>query len=345
MKRLLFLAILFIFSGNAFSQQRPHYTQYILNNYILNPALSGIENYSDLKMSTRDQWVGLNGAPKTNYLSIHRAIGKQDYKTSSTSFAIPGQNPRGSNYWENYTASEPHHGVGMIMVNDRSGSFNRFSVSGTYAYHIGLNGKTNLSAGFSGGVTVVSIDKSKQDFTGTGSSNDPATYSLSNELNKVKPDLGAGLWLYSSNYFLGISAQQIIPHKLVFVDDAAIVQKGKFVPHLFFTGGYRFLLGDDINALPSFMLKYVTGSSKNNFQPEGNLKLQFRDLLWVGGSYRHEDGYAAMVGLKAGNSFNIGYAYDFTTTRINTMSRGTHEIVIGFLLGNQWGDTCPRNVW
>ncbi|MEP6701060.1 MAG: type IX secretion system membrane protein PorP/SprF, partial [Bacteroidota bacterium] len=58
------------------AQQRPHYTQYILNNYILNPALSGIENYTDVKISTRDQWVGLNGAPKTSYFSIQAPIGK-----------------------------------------------------------------------------------------------------------------------------------------------------------------------------------------------------------------------------------------------------------------------------
>ena len=57
------------------------------------------------------------------------------------------------------------------------------------------------------------------------------------------------------------------------------------------------------------------------------------------------NGYAAMVGLNAGNTFNIGYAFDFTTTQINTVSRGTHEIVIGFLLGNNYGDACPRNVW
>ena len=345
MKRIFIFGLILVFSAKLIAQQRPHYTQYILNNYVLNPALSGIENYTDLKISNRDQWVGLNGAPKTSYLTIHKAFGKEDYKTSATSFAVPGQNPRGASYWENYTASEPHHGVGMVLVNDRAGSFNRFSVSGTYAYHIGLNATTNFSAGFSGGVTVVSIDRSKQDFTGTGSSNDPATYSVSNELNKVKPDLGAGVWLYSSNYFVGLSAQQIIPQKLIFVDDAAILQKGKFIPHVFFTGGYRFLLGEDVNAIPSFMLKYINGSSKNSFQAEGNLKLQFRDLLWLGGSYRHEDGYAAMIGLNVKNTFNIGYAYDMTTTKLNTVSRGTHEIVIGFLLGNNWGDTCPRNVW
>jgi hypothetical protein len=90
------------------------------------------------------------------------------------------------------------------------------------------------------------------------------------------------------------------------------------------------------------MVKYV-GPSQPQF--DINIKFQYRDLLWLGGSYRYQDGYAAMIGLNAGNVFNIGYAYDFTTTNIKTTSRGTHEIVIGFLVGNGYGDTCPRNVW
>ena len=61
----------------AVAQQRPHYTQYILNNYILNPAISGIENYTDVKISARDQWIGLNGAPRTAYLTIQGPIGKK----------------------------------------------------------------------------------------------------------------------------------------------------------------------------------------------------------------------------------------------------------------------------
>ena len=75
----------------AFAQQRPHYTQYILNNYILNPALSGIENYTDVKLSARDQWVGLNGAPQTFYFTIQGPIGKKDYRTNATSFDMPGE--------------------------------------------------------------------------------------------------------------------------------------------------------------------------------------------------------------------------------------------------------------
>ena len=343
MSKKLFIIPLLLFGVQVLGQQRPHYTQYILNNYILNPALSGIENYTDVKISSRDQWVGLNGAPKTTYFSIQAPIGKGDYRTSSTSFEVPGQNPRGKYYWENYTAAEPHHGIGMTIVNDKTGSFNRFTANATYAYHIGLSPTMNLSAGFSAGITNVSIDKTKQDFSGNGDPYDPATgAAISGEINRIRPDLGVGLWLYSKNYFVGLSAQQIIPQKLSFSDDATFISTGRLIPHLFLTAGYRFLAGEDFNIIPSVMLKYVQGSSINNFQPETNLKIQYRDLLWLGGSYRNKDGYAGMIGFNISNSFNVGYAYDITKTSLNTVSRGTHEFLVGFIFGNKYSEKCPR---
>jgi type IX secretion system PorP/SprF family membrane protein len=337
MKKGAVLLMSFFFAAVVYGQQRPHYTQYILNNYILNPALSGIENYTDVKMSARDQWVGLNGAPRTMYLSIHAPIGKKDLKTSATSFSIPGENPRGYAYWENYEASAPHHGIGFSMVNDKTGLYNRFSANVSYAYHIGLSPTTNLSAGFAGGIMKISRDGSKSTYN-NGDPTDPAEGSVA-DIYRIRPDLSAGLWLYSASYFAGVSAQQIIPQKVSFVDDTLGF---KLVPHLFATAGYRFLLSEDVNAIPSFMVKYISPLEP---QVDVNLKVQYRDLLWIGGSYRFKYGYAAMVGLNVSNTFNIGYAYDFTTTQLNTASHGTHEMVIGFLIGNHYGDTCPRNVW
>ncbi len=327
----------FFIISTAAAQQKPQYTQYILNNYILNPALSGIENYTDLKLSNRDQWVGLNGAPKTMYLTAHAPLGKQDYKTSVTSFNMPGENPRGQAYWENYTASEAHHGVGLTILNDVTGLYNRFSANVSYAYHIGLSPKTNMSAGFAGGIMKISRDASKA----TYANNDPSDPAQGNvdDIYKIRPDLSAGVWLYSASYFLGISAQQIIPQKISFVDDTLGF---KLVPHLFATAGYRYLLNDDINAVPSVMFKYV---SPLQLQFDLNLKFQYRDLFWLGGNYRFKDGYAAMLGMNVGNTFNVGYAYDFTTSKLGTATKGTHEIIIGFLIGNRYDDTCPRNIW
>jgi len=332
----------------AAGQQKPHYTQYVVNPYIINPAITGIDNYTDLKMSVRDQWVGINGAPMTMYLTVHGPVGKKDYRTSSTSYQIPGENPRGKYYWENYTAAEPHHGLGLTMMNDRTGSFSFFTATASYAYHLGLNPTTNLSGGLSAGITKVSIDRRMHDFdgNGTGYDTDPATGSnTSQALMKLKPTMSAGLWLYSRSYFAGFAIQQVIPQTLDFVDNnTAILTKGKFVPHLFFTAGYRFMLSDDMNAIPSVMVKYIKGSSIKEFQPEANLKLQFRDLLWLGGSYRYQDGYAGILGLNVSNTFNVSYSYDRSDKRniLSPFNNGTHEVVFGFLLGNKYSEACPR---
>ncbi len=335
MKKATVILFVFVFT-NCVAQQKPHYTQYVLNNYILNPALSGIENYTDVKLSARDQWVGLSGAPKTFYFTAHTPIGKKDYKTSTTSFNIPGQNPRGNSYWENYTASEPHHGIGVAIINDQTGNYSRFTADAAYAYHLGLSARTNVAMGFSGGFSKIGYDGSKALPSNPA---DPALGTGSNSLFKISPDLNAGIWLYSANYFVGVSAQQVIPQKVDFVGNNTGI---RLLPHLFSTAGVRFLLNEDVNAIPSVMVKYVSGAPVGF---DANIKLQYQDLLWAGGSYRFGNGYSAMLGLNVANTFNVGYAYDFTTTELNTASRGTHELIIGFLIGNRYGDTCPRNIW
>lgn len=323
-------------SGWLHAQQLPHYTQYVLNNYILNPAVTGIENYTDVKLSVRDQWVGLKGAPRTAYASVHAPIGKSDFKTNATSFEMPGENPRGEAYWQNYTASAPHHGVGFMMVSDRTGNFNRVSAVASYAYHMGLSSKLNLSMGFAAGLSSVTRATDKTDF-GSGVNVDPAQNNTDGF--GIKPDLSAGVWLYSGDYYVGLSAQQIIPQRLAFTSDNTV--GGKSVPHLFFTAGYRMFLSEDFNFLPSVLVKRVS----NMTQVDVNAKFQYHDKLWLGAAYRSQEGYAAMAGVNISSTLNIGYAYDITTTALNTTSRGTHELMIGFLLGNKYGDWCPRRVW
>lgn len=325
-------------SASAVAQQKPHYTQYILNQYIVNPAITGIENYMDIKASHRHQWVGFEDAPVTSYLTVHAPIGKKDMRTTATSFEAVGANPRGQSYWEDYTAAEPHHGLGVQIINDRTGPINQFAGYVTYAYHMGISARTSLSAGFGAGINKLSLDGSKLQFDVPV---DPSVQG-SGLINKIRPDLNAGVYLYSADYFIGVSAQQIIPQKIEFADNEVKTTDGKTVPHLFATAGYRFMMGEDFNFIPSVMVKYVNPVPT---QVEANAKLQYRDLVWVGGSYRANDGFAAMAGINISNTFNVGYAYDYTTSRLNAFSKGTHEIMVGFLIGNKYGDTCPRNVW
>jgi len=342
MKKYIFLVIMIVLGGMAtlpvLAQQKPHYTQYILNQYIVNPALTGIENYTDLKVSHRHQWVGIQDAPITSYLSVHGPIGKSDYRKTATSFDLKGENPRGKRYWEEYTAPEPHHGIGLQVINDITGPLSNFSLYGTYAYHLALSARTSLSAGFGVGFNRISLNADKLDFGDVIA--DPAVFT-SGILNKTRLDMMAGLYLYSADYFIGVSAQQVVPQKIDFSNGYIRPKEGRTVPHLFGTAGYRFSLGDNFNLIPSLMVKYVDPLP---VQVEGNLKLQYLDRLWIGGSYRHKDGYAGMMGLNVSNIFHVGYSYDYTTSRLNNFSKGTHEILLGFVIGG-YPDNCPRNVW
>jgi len=336
----VFVAIGLLGCLKGAAQQRPYYTQYIMNNFIINPAVAGIENYWDVKLSHRMQWVGLQDAPVTTYLTVHGPLQKSDYsRETATSFHANGSNPRGEAYWQDYTSAEPHHGVGFTVVNDRTGPLNRFAASGTYAYHMGVGPRTSLSGGISLGFTNMSLDASKLNFGNT--TVDPAVAG-SGVINQIKPDISAGLWLYSADYFLGLSAQQIIPQPLTYGDNTVSVQQGQLLPHIYFSAGYRFQLSEDVSVLPSALIRYT------NPLPLGfdvNVKMQYQDLVWAGASYRYQDGFAAMVGLNISNKFNIGYSYDMQTSNLNTVSKGTHEILLGFTIGNRYGDWCPRNLW
>ena len=328
---------------NVFAQAKPYFNQYLLNNFILNPALSGIENYLDTRISIRKQWVGIEGAPTTEYITISKPIGKSDNRTNINSFEIQGTNPRGKEYWKEYTAPDPHHGIGMTILNDVAGYMNRWTINCSYAYHSPLSVKTSLAAGFSAGVTSVNLDQTKLNF-GELSPNDPVIGYANNELKKIHPEISAGLWLYSSRYFAGVSALNIIPAKQQFVSNSNY--GSAFTPNYFITGGYRFNLGDDFNMIPSIMMQY--------WQPvlyglHVNAKLQYRDLLWMGGGYRFSDfiaGYSAYAGFHVANTFNLSYSYEVgTTSRLKSYTGNTHEILLGLIFGNKYDDSCPKNIW
>jgi type IX secretion system PorP/SprF family membrane protein len=346
MIKKLFVAVCILTVVNATAQQRPYYTQYILNDFIINPALAGIENYWDVKASHRHQWVGLNGAPVTTYLTAQGPLHKSGFARETPVTVHPtDENPRGAAYWQNYESTDPHSGVGLTAISDQTGPLTNTELMGTYAYHLPVGPKTSLSGGISLGFQQMRLDATKLNF-GDQYPIDPAVGS-SNYINRLKPDMAAGIYLYSANYFVGVSAQQIIPLPVGFNTgriggDTVKIVGGKLVPHLFIQGGYRMLLSEDISFLPSVTLKYVDPVP---LSVDINAKFQYRDLIWTGFSIRPKDGFAAMLGLNINSTVNIGYSYDITTSKLNTVSKGTHEILIGFLIGNNYGDWCPRNVW
>jgi type IX secretion system PorP/SprF family membrane protein len=235
--------------------------------------------------------------------------------------------------------------LGITLINDKAGPLNRFAFCGTYAYHLPLNDRTSFAAGISVGLQNLHLNTQMLDF-GTQYPVDPAVAN-GNYINSIKPDISLGVYAYNPRWFAGLAAQQIIPEKIGFSNgklngDSVTVIGGKLVPHLFLQGGVRLVLGDDVSMLPSITAKYVNPVP---LSVDINIKLQYRDMIWTGFSLRPSDGYAAMVGINFNSAFNLGYSYDFTSSKLNNVTNGTHEIVIGFQLGNRYDDWCPRNVW
>ena len=334
--RIYIFLVLFCTSTAVFAQQRPQYTQYIFNNYLLNPALSGIENYVDFKAGHRKQWAGINNAPVTTFASAHWNLGGDYLWKNPLSLPENGEDPMSRNYMQNYTASPSHHGMGTTIVLDKVGPISRLDANLTYAYHLQLSGTWNMSVGVAAGFSNIRLDVNALTLENP---NDPA---LSNAIvSQFKPDLAMGVWLYGPRFFAGASAQQILPQNLAFTTDPNYSQ-GKQVAHVFVTAGYKFFIDENISVVPSFMIKH-TNPVPVSF--DANLKLSFKDLVWVGGSYRHNESHSALFGINVSKLVNLTYAYDFSTSPLNQFTAGSHEIVLGLQLNNLYKVANTMRMW
>lgn len=319
----------------AVAQQKPQYTQYLFNDLLINPAVTGIENYTNVMAGYRSQWTGLQGAPVTSYLTVSAPLGSDFIQGDATAFpAEGGVNPSSRLYTQNYMAAEPHHGIGFMVVTDQTGPITTTNLDATYAYHLGLTEKMNLAVGVEGGFAHVNLNTSEITLENPF---DPAILNGNN--SQWEPDLGAGIWLYSSNYFFGASAQQLLPQSLYF-NTNNVYNKNKSVPQYLFTAGTKLFLTDDITILPSFLIKVL---NPEPISYDINAKISFKDILWLGASYRHNDSFGILAGLNVSSFINIGYSYDITTSALNTVSNGTHEIVISILLNNRYNVSSPQH--
>lgn len=339
MKRSIYLITLqFIICFCSLAQQKPQYTQYIFNNYLLNPAISGIENYADVKVGYRKQWAGIENAPQTSFVTAHWNLGSDYLWRNALSLPDKGDNPMSRNYMQNYTSSPAHHGMGVTAVYDKLGPLSRMDANLTYAYHLQLNNTFNLSVGVAAGLSRIALDINALTFEDQ-TTVDP---SISNGIaSQLKPDLGIGVWLYSGRLFAGASVQQILQQKLSFTTDPNY-NTGKEVPHFFVTAGYRMYVDDVISATPSIMVKQVSPAPASI---DLNLKMSFKDRFWIGGSYRKDDSFSAMAGINVSKLFNLTYAYDFTTSGLNQVSNGSHEIVLGMQLNNIYEVFSTTRMW
>jgi type IX secretion system PorP/SprF family membrane protein len=305
----------------GFGQQRAQYTQYIMNNYLLNPASGGLNNYWDVKAGFRSQWTGLEGAPTTMFASANGPI------------KYPNKRVRNSQL-------KPHQGIGGYAFHDNTGPLAMTGLYGSYSYHLKLSNKFTASAGAFLGIMQYSLNGN--DLTFVQNPNDPIIGK--NVVNKILPDASIGIWIFSDQLFFGLSANQIFRNQLQFQGTGATNSQLNY--HYFMTTGYKFKISQQLDFIPSTMLKYVQSAP---LQFDINARIKYNNRMWAGISYRHQDAIAAIVGIIINNQFEIGYSYDLTTSKLRSASYGSQEIIVGMMMskGTKKGGKvlCPMDYW
>ncbi|MFI5170853.1 MAG: type IX secretion system membrane protein PorP/SprF [Chitinophagales bacterium] len=316
MKRYLlrvFVFLLTIFSAcllngqsgiySSVGQQDPQFTQYMFNPAYFNPAAAGVEGAWISTLNVRNQWVNLPGAPISQIFTSQLPV----YKLSG--------------------------GAGVSIINDIAGQQRNTGATIFYAYHKSFK-KSILSFGLSGGIVQETIDGSKL-VTPTGNyeniidHNDP---NLPVTLNSnLLPDASAGIYFFGKNLSAGISAAHIIAPFLKSGDQT--VTSTQYNPDAYVYLAYRIGINDKIDITPNVLYKtdliesIVDVSAIFSYNRNILAGLAFR-----GYANSQYDAIAVIAGLNITDKWRISYSYDITTSELNSVSAGSHEIVLKYSL-------------
>ncbi|WP_348799942.1 PorP/SprF family type IX secretion system membrane protein [Flavobacterium adhaerens] len=221
MKTIIFSILMFFTTLISIAQQDAQYTQYMYNTINVNPAYAGSRGALSIFALHRNQWVGLEGAPTTNTISINTPFNNTNL------------------------------GAGFSIVNDEIGPSTSNSISADISYTIPVSESFRLSFGLKGTLNIFNIDINKLNI---GDQTDPIFQNFENDLS---PNIGAGLYLHSDKAYLGLSVPNFIETD-AYNDNEVAIYKEKI--NYYLIGGYVFDISPSTKFKPAFMTKLVEGT-------------------------------------------------------------------------------------
>lgn len=318
MKKIIPLFLLLFFISNKINaQQDAMFTKYMFNSLNFNPGYAGSKEYLSMVAIYRDQWLGLDGAPTTQTLSIH-------------------------------TPFKERVGVGLNISNDKIGVTGSTVGNLSYAYRVPF-GKGKVSIGLQASFMNYRTDFGKLNYK------DPRSNDLSfkDDVNIWAPNFGAGVYYYSDKFYAGFSVPHLLKTDLNDKSESN-TRWAQLYRHFYFTTGVAIpIRGESLIFKPSLLIKSVElfgdfSSSSNNRMPVGaptefdiDLSLLFYQSLWVGASFR--SAFEAFIGKTSSvdsadfwamfylnRGLRVGLAYDFTLTKLKNHNKGSFEIMLGY---------------
>lgn len=284
---------LFIQVNKASAQQSAMFSQYMFNTLAFNPAYAGSRNVVAATALYRNQWVGIEGAPKTTTFTVDAPF------------------------------AQDRVGLGMQIISDKLGITTTTGASLSAAYRIPMNtgafafGMEGSFSQYHAGYTDVILDPS-------GPVGDPG---FRNNVTKFLANASAGAYYSSDRFYAGLSLKELIPNRLTNDSIPASGITARQTAHAFLATGYVFPLDDDFNLKTSMLIKGVRGAP---VQADVNATLWIKDIFAVGAEYRTSADISFLAELRMTSQVRIGYAYDRSTTTLRTFNSGSHEFMIRY---------------
>jgi type IX secretion system PorP/SprF family membrane protein len=281
-----YIIIVLLIATQVYGQQDPQYTQYMYNMNVINPAYAGSKENLSFGLLYRTQWTGIDGAPKTGTFFAHSPVGEKV-------------------------------GLGLSVISEEVGPVKETNAYVDFSYTLKLGGAHKLAFGIKAGATFHDIGLAGIDLIDP---NDP----FFQNINTTTPNIGAGFFYYTDNYYLAGSVPNILNSVHL---DANGNKIGSEESHYFLTGGYVFDLSANAKLKPSFLVKSAFGAPTSF---DANLNVLFYDRFEIGGSYRLDDSFSGLVNFAITPSLRIGYAYDSVTSDIKRFAPSSHEFMLLF---------------
>jgi type IX secretion system PorP/SprF family membrane protein len=284
---LLFVAFC-ISHASLRAQEDPLYAQYLNNPFVINPAYAGLNNVFNATVSYRKQWGGFEGSPSTAGVTVHTSL--QDNKM----------------------------GLGLMFVQDKTGSTKNSEAYATYAYRLHF-GEKYLSFGLQGGFINF---RDNNALLNPYDPNDPA---FSGNQSVVRASIGAGIILNSERFFIGLSVPRMLKPTTMLSD----VTTELYSQHLYLMGAYVFYLSERFRFKPSVLLKGVQGAP---ISTDYNLSFNLDEKYSVAVFSRNFNTYGVLTQIKFGGAYRFGYSFEVPTNKSVGTRFSTHEIMFGLNL-------------
>jgi type IX secretion system PorP/SprF family membrane protein len=317
---LLLIGLVWMMTMTAKAQQLPLYSQYLMNGYLLNPAIAGHDGYTSFNLTARQQWLGFPNAPQTESFSAQTRILKRSFIIKSRSVNNKKFKP----------STNGRVGLGGFIYHDLNGAVERIGLQGSYAYHIFI-GDNQLSFGLSAGLFQFRIKE--EDIT----YHDEGDMVIEEGIRKVLyvPDANFGVHYMNYKYFVGFSVNNMFQSYLKMGNQA--LEDFKQLRHYYILGGYRFYFSRDHELETSTLIKMT---ERFTIQADIGAKYYYKQDYWAGIYYRTTNTLITVVGIRY-NQLYFGYAFDYSFSQIKKYSWGSHELVVALKLG----DSARRYRW